>query len=192
MITFQEAVEQTKALYCEAKRLYGDDLNDAFQENRIEFWAMTHQYDLDLTIESLDEDLFTFETVKRAIALRLKKNLPLSKITRDWLIKLISGEIEKPKKIAGRRNAFGRNSFIIYAIQRLKSQGMIVNPRLTSAMPSACEVIAEVVKAEDLSLRRITNIWNERPKSYSFGQISWHVELNIFSQTLMEREISQK
>lgn len=192
MITFQEAVEQTKALYCEAKRLYGDDLNDAFQENRIEFWAMTHQHNLDWIIEGLAKAPFTFEMVKRAIALRLKKNLPLSKITTDWLIKLISGEIEKPKKIAGRRNAFGRNSFIIYAIQRLKSQGMIVNPRLTSAMPSACEVIAEVVKAEDLSLRRITNIWNERSNDFTFGQIYWDIELNIFSQTLMEREISQK
>ena len=33
MITFQEAVEQTKVLYEQAKELYGDDLNAAFNQN---------------------------------------------------------------------------------------------------------------------------------------------------------------
>ena len=192
MITFQEAVGQTKALYEEAKRLYGDDLNEALRESRTQFWTKTNKYGLDWTIERLDGDAFTFETVKLAIAIRLEKKLPLSKFTQDWLIKFLRGEVEKPPEIAGRKDTFGRDSFIIYAISQLKSQGIPVNPRSPPINTSACEALAEVIKEENLSLRRITNIWNDRPSYYLFGKIHWESELYLFRQTLVKQKLSQK
>ena len=61
MITFQEAVSETKALYEEAKRLHGDDLIVAFNENKKEFWSDVHKWDLAALIDSAAADAKVFD-----------------------------------------------------------------------------------------------------------------------------------
>ena len=95
----------------------------------------------------------------------------------DWLVKFLRGEVERPKAIAGRKDTLGRDSFIVFAIQRLKNQGMPINPRRPAAGTSACEVLAQVMKPF-VSEKTITNIWNDRPKGYVFGRIDWEQDLS--------------
>ena len=124
MTTFQKAVSETKALYEEAKRLHGDDLNAAFNENKKEFWADVHKWDLETLIERSVSDAEIFDILIRSISKKLEEQKLLCALSRDWLVKFLRGEVERPKEIAGRKDTFGRDSFIVYAIQRLKNQGM--------------------------------------------------------------------
>ena len=177
MITFQEAVEQTQALYDQAKKLYGDDLNAAFNQNKKDFWADVHKWDLETLIERSVSDSEIFDILIRSISKILEEQKPLCVLSRDWLIKFLKNEIERPSEIAGRSDAIGRDSFIVYAIQQLKNRGMPVNPRTPAASTSACEVLVQVIYP-NLSNKRMTNIWNERPKNYTFGKIHWGQELS--------------
>ena len=177
MITFQEAVEQTQALYDQAKKLYGDDLNAAFNQNKKDFWADAHKWDLETLIERSVSDAEIFDILIRSISKILEEQKPLCALSRDWLIKFLKNEIERPSEIAGRSDAIGRDSFIVYAIQQLKNQGMPVNPRTPAASTSACEVLVQVIRPI-LSDKRMTNIWNEQSKNYTFGKIHWGQELS--------------
>jgi len=47
MITFDQAIAQITLLYDEAKTLHGENLNEAFEKKRIEFWGDVHKWDLD-------------------------------------------------------------------------------------------------------------------------------------------------
>ena len=127
MTTFQKAVSETKALYEEAKRLHGDELNAAFNENKKEFWADVHKWDLETLIERSVSDAEIFDILVRSISKKLEEQKLLCALTRDWLVKFLRGEVKRPKEIAGRKDTFGRDSFIVYAIQRLKNQGMPVS-----------------------------------------------------------------
>jgi len=177
MITFQEAIEQTQALYDQAKKLYGDDLNAAFNQNKKDFWADVHKWDLETLIERSVSDAEIFDILIRSISKILEEQKPLCALSRDWLIKFLKNEIERPSEIAGRSDAIGRDSFIVYAIQQLKNQGMPVNPRRPAASTSACEVLVQVIRPI-LSNKRMTNIWNEQSKNYTFGKIHWGQELS--------------
>ena len=179
MITFQEAVSETEALYEEAKRLHGDDLIVAFNENKKEFWSDVHKWDLAALINSASADANVFDTLVSAISKKIEEEKPLCTTSREWLVKFLRGETKRPTEIAGRKDTFGRDSFIVYAIQRLNNQGMPVNPRSPAASTSACEVLGEVIKPF-VSGRTITNIWNNRPKDYVFGEINWEQELRNF------------
>ena len=183
MITFQEAVRETKALYEEAKRLHGDELNAAFNENKKEFWADVHKWELGALIERSASNAQTFDITKIAISKIIEAEKPLCASSRKWLLRFLRGEVERPTEIAGRKDTFGRDSFIIYAIQRLNNQGMPINPRRPAAGTSACEVLVQVIKPL-VSDRTITNIWNDRPKGYVFGNIHWEQDLYLFSKTL--------
>jgi hypothetical protein len=183
MITFQEAVEQTQALYDQAKKLYGDELNVAFNENKKEFWADVHKWDLEFLIDRSDSNARDFDVLMQAISKILEEEKPLCASSRKWLVKFLRGKVERPKEIGGRKDAFGRNSFMVYAIKRLNNQGMPINPRRPAASTSACEVLAQVIKPF-VSEQTITNIWNDRPKSYVFGRIDWEQDLSLFSKTL--------
>ena len=183
MITFQEAVSETKILYEEAKRLHGDELNAAFNENKKEFWADVHKWDLETLIERSVSDAEIFDILIRSISKILEEQKLLCALSRDWLVKFLRGEVERPKEIAGRKDIFGRDSFIVYAIQRLKNQGMPVSSRTPAAGTSACEVLVQVIKPL-VSDRTITNIWNDRPNGYAFGKIHWEQDLHLFSKTL--------
>ncbi len=68
MITFQEAVSQTKALYEEAKRLHGDDLIMAFNEIKKTFWSDVHKWDLAALIDSAAIDAKVFDILLLAIS----------------------------------------------------------------------------------------------------------------------------
>ena len=182
MITFQEAVSQTKALYEGAKKLYGDDLNMAFNENKKEFWSNQHKGNLAALINSAAADANVFDILVFAISKKIEEGKPLCTASREWLIKYLRGEVERPTEIAGRKDTFGRDSFIVYAIQRLNNQGMPVNPRTPAASTSASEVLVEVIKPF-VSDRTITNIWNNRPKDYVFGKIDWEQELRSFVES---------
>ena len=182
MITFQEAVSETEALYEEAKRLHGDELNVAFNENKKEFWADVHKWDLETLIDSAATDARIFDILMRAISKILEDEKPLRTSSRKWLVKFLRGEVKRPKEIAGRKDTFGRDSFIVYAIQRLKNQGMPANLGRPAAGTSASEVLAQVVPY--VTERTINNIWNDRPKGYVFGKIHWEQELHLFSKTL--------
>ena len=185
MITFQEAVSETKALYEEAKRLHGDELNVAFSENKKEFWADVHKWDLETLIDSAATDARIFDILMQAISKILEEEKPLCASSRKWLVKFFRGEVERPKEIAGRKDTFGRDSFIVYAIQRLNNQGMPINPRRPAAGTSACEVLVQVIKPS-VSDRTITNIWNDRPRDYVFGKIHWEQNLYLFSKTFFK------
>ena len=182
MITFQEAVSETEALYEEAKRLHGDDLIVAFNENKKEFWSDVHKWDLAALINSASADANVFDTLVSAISKKIEEEKPLCTTSREWLVKFLRGETKRPTEIAGRKDTFGRDSFIVYAIQRLNNQGMPVNPRTPAASTSACEVLVEVIKPF-VSDRTITNIWNNRPKDYVFGKIDWEQELRSFVES---------
>ena len=182
MTTFQKAVIETKALYEEAKRLHGDDLNVAFNENKKEFWADVRKWDLETLIDSAAADARIFDILMQAISKILEEEKPLCTSSRKWLVKFIRGEVERPKEIAGRKDTFGRDSFIVYAIQRLKNQGMPVNLGKPVAGTSASEVLAQVIPY--VTERTINNIWNDRPKGYIFGRIDWEQDLCLFSKTL--------
>jgi len=186
MITFDQAIAQITILYDEAKTLYGENLNEAFERNRIEFWGDVHKRDLDSFIKRSELNSKNFDIIKLAIASRLEQEQMLSRSSKDWLIKVLRGEIERPSESAGRKDTLGRDSFIIYAIQFLKDQGMPVNPRTPVAGTSACEVLAKVIKPL-ISARSITNIWNDRNKSYIFGKIHWEAELNHLRARLLEK-----
>jgi hypothetical protein len=181
MITFDEALGQITILYEEAKRLHGNDLNEAFEKNRKEFWGDVRQWDLDAFIESSDLNAQTFDITKKAVAKILEQKQTLSDFSTEWLIKFLRDEIERPPESAGRKGTLGRDSFIVYAIQLLKDQGMPANPRMPAAGNSACEVLAQVITPV-VSQRTITNIWNERPKTYIFGKIHWESDLNHLSR----------
>ena len=183
MITFQEAVRETKALYDEAKRLHGDELNAAFDENKKEFWEDVHKWELGALIERSASNAQTFDITKIAISKIIEAEKPLCASSRKWLLRFLRGEVERPTEIAGRKDTFGRDSFIIYAIQRLNNQGMPINPRRPAAGTSACEFLVQVIKPL-VSDRTITNIWNDRPKGYVFGNIHWEQDLYLFSKTL--------
>ena len=183
MTTFQKAVSETKALYEEAKRLHGDDLNAAFNENKKEFWADVHKWDLETLIERSVSDAEIFDILIRSISKKLEEQKLLCALSRDWLVKFLRGEVERPKEIAGRKDTFGRDSFIVYAIQRLKNQGMPVSPRTPAAGTSACEVLAQVINPF-VSEKTVNNIWNDRPKDYIFGRIDWEQDLGLFGKTL--------
>ena len=182
MITFQEAVSQTKALYEEAKKLHGDDLIVAFNKNKNEFSADVHKWDLETLIASAATKPRVFDILVLAISKKIEEEKPLCNASREWLIKYLRGEVERPTEIAGRKDTFGRDSFIVYAIQRLNNQGMPVNPRTPAASTSASEVLVEVIKPF-VSDRTITNIWNNRPKNYVFGKIDWEQELRSFVES---------
>ena len=182
MTTFQKAVSETKALYEEAKRLHGDDLNAAFNENKKEFWADVHKWDLETLIDSAAADARIFDILMQAISKILEEEKPLCTSSRMWLVKFLRGEVERPTEIAGRKDTFGRDSFIVYAIQRLKNQGMPVNLGKPAAGTSASEVLAQVIPY--VTERTINNIWNDRPKGYIFGRIDWEQDLCLFSKTL--------
>ena len=182
MTTFQKAVSETKALYEEAKRLHGDELNAAFNENKKEFWADVHKWDLETLIERSVSDVEIFDILIRSISKKLEEQKLLCALSRDWLVKFLRGEVERPKEIAGRKDTFGRDSFIVYAIQRLKNQGMPANLGKPVAGTSASEVLAQVIPS--VSERTINNIWNDRPKGYTFGRIDWEQDLYLFSKTL--------
>ena len=184
MITFQEAVSQTKALYEEAKRLHGDDLIMAFNENKKAFWSDVHKWDLAALIDSAAIDAKVFDILLLAISKKIEEGKPLCTASQEWLIKYLRGEVERPTEIAGRKDTFGRDSFIIYSIQRLKNQGMPVNPRKPISGTSACEVSVQVIEPF-VSDRTITNIWNKRPKGNVFGEIYWEQELHILSKSLI-------
>ena len=183
MTTFQKAVSETKALYEEAKRLHGDDLNAAFNENKKEFWADVHKWDLETLIDSAAADARIFDILMQAISKILEEEKPLCTSSRKWLVRFLRGEVERPKEIAGRKDTFGRDSFIVYAIQRLKNQGMPVSPRTPAAGTSACEVLAQVINPF-VSEKTVNNIWNDRPKDYIFGRIDWEQDLGLFGKTL--------
>ena len=183
MTTFEEAIGQTIILYEEAKRLYGDDLNGAFEQSRKEFWGDVHKWELGALIERSASNAQTFDITKIAISKILEEEKPLCTSSRKWLVRFLRGEVERPTEIAGRKDTFGRDSFIVYAIQRLNNQGMPINPRRPAAGTSACEVLVQVIKPL-VSDRTITNIWNDRPKGYVFGKINWEQELHLFSKTL--------
>ncbi len=182
MTTFQKAVSETKALYEEAKRLHGDDLNGAFEQSRKEFWGDVHKWELGALIERSASNAQTFDITKIAISKILEEEKPLCTSSRKWLVKFIRGEVERPKEIAGRKDTFGRDSFIVYAIQRLKNQGMPANLGKPVAGTSASEVLAQVIPS--VSERTINNIWNDRPKGYTFGRIDWEQDLYLLSKTL--------
>ena len=182
MITFEAATEQTKALYEEAKRLHGDELNVAFNENKKEFWADVHKWDLETLIERSVSDADIFDILIRSISKILEEQKLLCALSRDWLVKFLRGEVERPKEIAGRKDTFGRDSFIVFAIQRLKNQGMPANLGKPAVGTSACEVLAQVIPY--VTERTINNIWNDRPKGYVFGKIHWEQDLYLFSKTL--------
>tara|TARA_R100000544_G_C2226451_1_gene61076 strand:- start:2560 stop:3114 length:555 start_codon:yes stop_codon:yes gene_type:complete len=184
MITFQEAISETKALYEEAKKLHGDDLIVAFNKNKNEFWADVHKWDLETLIASAATKPRVFDILVLAISKKIEEEKPLCNASREWLVKYLRGEVERPTETAGRKDTFGRDSFIVYAIQRLNNQGMPVNPRTPAASTSACEVLGKVIKPV-ISDKTITNIWNNRPKDYVFGEINWEQELNLFSKVLI-------
>ena len=119
----------------------------------------------------------------QAISKILEEEKPLCTSSRKWLVKFIRGEVERPKEIAGRKDNFGRDSFIVYAIQRLKNQGMPVSPKTPAAGTSACEVLAQVINPF-VSEKTVNNIWNDRPKDYIFGRIDWEQDLGLFGKTL--------
>ena len=73
MITFQEAVSQTKALYEEAKRLHGDDLIMAFNKNKNEFWADVHKWDLETLIASAATKPRVFDILVLAISKKIEE-----------------------------------------------------------------------------------------------------------------------
>ena len=171
MITFEEATEQTKALYEKAKKLYGDDLNAAFNQNKEDFWADVHKWDLETLIDSAAADARIFDILMQAISKILEEEKPLCTSSRMWLVKFLRGEVERPTEIAGRKDTFGRDSFIVYAIQRLTNQGMPVNLGKPAAGTSASEVLAQVIPY--VTERTINNICNDRPKGYVFGRIEW-------------------
>ena len=176
MTTFQKAVSETKALYEEAKRLHGDDLNGAFEQSRKEFWGDVHKWELGALIERSASNAQTFDITKIAISKILEEEKPLCTSSRKWLVRFLRGEVERPKEIAGRKDTFGRDSFIVYAIQRLKNQGMPVNLGKPAAGTSASEVLAQVIPY--VTERTINNIWNDRPKGYVFGRIDWEQDLS--------------
>ena len=182
MITFQKAVSETKALYEEAKRLHGDELNAAFNENKKEFWADVHKWDLETLIERSVSDVEIFDILIRSISKKLEEQKLLCALSRDWLVKFLRGEVERPKAIAGRKDTLGRDSFIVFAIQRLKNQGMPANLGKPAVGTSACEVLAQVIPY--VTERTINNIWNDRPKGYTFGRIDWEQDLYLLSKTL--------
>ena len=182
MTTFQKAVSETKALYEEAKRLHGDDLNAAFNENKKEFWADVHKWDLETLIERSVSDVEIFDILIRSISKKLEEQKLLCALSRDWLVKFLRGEVERPKAIAGRKDTLGRDSFIVFAIQRLKNQGMPANLGKPAVGTSACEVLAQVIPY--VTERTINNIWNDRPKGYTFGRIDWEQDLYLLSKTL--------
>ena len=183
MITFEEAIGQTIILYEEAKRLYGDDLNGAFEQSRKEFWGDVHKWELGALIERPASNARTFDITKIAISKIIEAEKPLCASSRKWLVRFLRGEVERPTEIAGRKDTFGRDSFIVYAIQRLNNQGMPINPRRPAAGTSACEVLVQVIKPL-VSDRTITNIWNDRPRAYVFGKIHWEQNLYLFSKTI--------
>jgi hypothetical protein len=183
MITFEEATEQTKALYEKAKKLYGDDLNAAFNQNKEDFWADVHKWDLETLIERSVSNADIFDILIRSISKILEEQKLLCALSRDWLVKFLRGEVKRPKEIAGRKDTSGRDSFIVFAMQRLKNQGMPVSPRTPAAATSACEVLAQVIKPF-VSEKTINNIWNDRPKGYVFGRIDWEQDLGLFGKTL--------
>jgi len=182
MTTFQKAVSETKALYEEAKRLHGDELNAAFNENKKEFWADVHKWDLETLIERSVSDVEIFDILIRSISKKLEEQKLLCALSRDWLVKFLRGEVERPKAIAGRKDTLGRDSFIVFAIQRLKNQGMPANLGKPAVGTSACEVLAQVIPY--VTERTINNIWNDRPKGYTFGRIDWEQDLYFLSKTL--------
>ena len=191
MITFQEAISETKALYEEAKKLHGDDLIVAFNKNKNEFWADVHKWDLETLIASAAKKPRVFDILVLAISKKIEEEKPLCNASREWLIKYLRGEVERPTETAGRKDTFGRDSFIVYAIQRLNNQGMPVNPRTPAASTSACEVLGKVIKPV-ISDKTITNIWNNRPKDYVFGEINWEQELNLFSKALIYKRLQKQ
>ena len=182
MTTFQKAVIETKALYEEAKKLHGDELNAAFSENKKEFWADIHKWDLETLIERSVSDAEIFDILIRSISKKLEEQKLLCALSRDWLVKFLRGEVERPKAIAGRKDTLGRDSFIVFAIQRLKTQGMPANLGKPAVGTSACEVLAQVIPY--VTERTINNIWNDRPKGYTFGRIDWEQDLYLLSKTL--------
>ena len=96
MITFQEAVRETKALYEEAKRLHGDELNAAFNENKKEFWADVHKWELGALIERSASNAQTFDITKIAISKIIEAEKPLCASSRKWLLRFLRGEVERP------------------------------------------------------------------------------------------------
>ena len=138
---------------------------------------------METLIERSVSDAEIFDILIRSISKKLEEQKLLCALSRDWLVKFLRGEVERPKAIAGRKDTLGRDSFIVYAIQRLKNQGMPVSPRTPAAGTSACEVLAQVIKPF-MSEKTINNIWNDRPKGYVFGKVHWEQDLNSFYRKL--------
>ena len=170
---FEEAVIEISLLYEKAKELLGDDLSEVWRHGVIDFWADVHKSNIDGLIDDATMDVKRFEIIAKSIAKLIENDVPLTEKAKLWLVGLLNGEISKPDSKAGRKTTTGRDSFIVFAINKLRSQGMSVYPKTPPDFTSACEVVHVVFKSSNLSLKTIENIWSNKPRDYVFGKIDW-------------------
>ena len=170
---FEEAVIEISLLYEKAKETLGDDLSEVWRQGVIDFWADVHKWDIDWLIDDATVDAGRFEIVAKSIAKLIENDAHLTEKTRLWLVGLLNGEISKPDSKAGRKTTTGRDSFIVFAINKLRSEGMPIYPKTPPDFTSACEVVHVVFKSSNLSLKTIENIWSNKPRDHVFGRIEW-------------------
>ena len=160
-------------LYKKAKELLGDDLSEVWRHGVIDFWADVHKSNIDGLIDDATMDVKRFEIIAKSIAKLIENDVPLTEKAKLWLVGLLNGEISKPDSKAGRKTTTGRDSFIVFAINKLRSEGMPIYPKTPPDFTSACEVVHVVFKSSNLSLKTIENIWSNKPRDHVFGRIEW-------------------
>ena len=170
---FEEAVIEISLLYKKAKELLGDDLSEVWRHGVIDFWADVHKSNIDGLIDDATMDVKRFEIIAKSIAKLIENDVPLTEKAKLWLVGLLNGEISKPDSKAGRKTTTGRDSFIVFAINKLRSEGMPIYPKTPPDFTSACEVVHVVFKSSNLSLKTIENIWSNKPRDHVFGRIEW-------------------
>ena len=126
---FEEAVIEISLLYKKAKELLGDDLSEVWRHGVIDFWADVHKSNIDGLIDDATMDVKRFEIIAKSIAKLIENDAHLTEKTRLWLVGLLNGEISKPDSKAGRKTTTGRDSFIVFAINKLRSEGMPIYPK---------------------------------------------------------------
>jgi hypothetical protein len=144
---FDEAVQRSKKTLA-SLMIHGHDwaTNEGWQAHQqAQAGVYLIMTDAPLLFEQAEHDSDMYWAARHGIAHAVRLGMTLEPAVKDWLIRLLRGEITPPKKSAGRLSAAGPHFVIFLAVYDLVSAGMTATRNDATSDQCACDAVAKAL-----------------------------------------------
>ena len=174
-LNYQLAVKKSVSLFSSMRDVQGQNWHTpsgaSFLLN-VTIGAKHLRDDIEGLIKKAKSDHYYFQALKFGIAHSLKEGNPLPEQAVLWLAEYLLGKTIEPKQKQGRANSDIVHLHICMQIFSLVNDGMQATRNDTSPQISACDAVADALKALNLSPKTyegVKRIWIKNKKRISHG-----------------------